>query len=279
MVDTPVSRNRLYVLKWYGGNVAEFCKEVHYHLFGSTSVSFEFHRWVLISEDPHHRLLLSLGVLLVYPGFVSCYNVPNPQRPSCINFSWHVGAPVHPTQLLLFTQVMGHPTGTTFSCAKAVVKNARETSWWNLHDILYFSVCYFGGLLYNGLYPWDAFWGNGRCHSTITVIVFQRSRSRHELSEPPENSVFGRRLISKTVFETLKALLKIFSLVVAIIYHNAKIPSPKVKLLAEDPSPLPDILSHAMKMVVRNQVNFYENGCTESSKKFLSQVLRNWSMM
>ena len=31
----------------------------------------------------------------------------------------------------------------------------------------------------------------------ITVIVFQRSRSRHELSEPPENSGFGRRLVSK----------------------------------------------------------------------------------
>ena len=42
MVDIPVSRNRLTVLKRYGGNVADFCKETRYHLFGSTSVSFEF---------------------------------------------------------------------------------------------------------------------------------------------------------------------------------------------------------------------------------------------
>ena len=46
----------------------------------------------------------------------------------------------------------------------------------------------------------DIFWGNGRCRSTTTVMVLQRSCSRHELSEPPENSGFGRRLISKTVF-------------------------------------------------------------------------------
>ena len=67
MVDIPVSRNRLSVPKQYGGNVGEFCKETRYHLFGSTSVSFEFHGWVLIWEDPHRRLLLRLGVVLVYP--------------------------------------------------------------------------------------------------------------------------------------------------------------------------------------------------------------------
>ena len=34
-----------------------------------------------------------------------------------------MGAPVRPTPLLLFTQVMGHPTGT-LPDAKTVVKNA-----------------------------------------------------------------------------------------------------------------------------------------------------------
>ena len=60
-------------------------------------------------------------------------------------------------------------------------------SWWmrvrlpdEIYDILYFSVCHFWVLLNQGLYPRDVFWGNGRCHSTTTVIVFQRSRSRHE---------------------------------------------------------------------------------------------------
>ena len=50
LVDIPVSRTCLSVLKRYDGKVAEFCKETRYHLFGSTSVSFEFHRWVLIWE-------------------------------------------------------------------------------------------------------------------------------------------------------------------------------------------------------------------------------------
>ena len=46
MVDISVGYNRLSVLKRNGGNVAEFCKETHYHLFASTSfsVSFKFHR-------------------------------------------------------------------------------------------------------------------------------------------------------------------------------------------------------------------------------------------
>ena len=67
-------------------------------------------------------------------------------------------------------------------------------------NYFFFSVCHFGVLLNQRLYPRDVFCGNGRCHSTTTVIVFQLSRSRHELSEPPENSGFGRRLIFKTVF-------------------------------------------------------------------------------
>ena len=32
-------------------------------------------RWVLIWEDPQCRLLLRLGVVLVFPGYVSCYDV------------------------------------------------------------------------------------------------------------------------------------------------------------------------------------------------------------
>ena len=128
MVCIPVGRNRLSVLKRYGGNVAEFCKETHCHLFESTSVSFEFHRWVLIWEYPHRRLLLCLGVVLVYPGSVSCYDVLNTRRPSSVKFlsMW-----VHQSTLphfCSFTQVMGHSTGTTFFYAEAVVKHASETS-------------------------------------------------------------------------------------------------------------------------------------------------------
>ena len=38
------------------------------------------------------------------------------------------------------------------------------------------------------------FWGNGRCHSTATVMVFQRSYASRELSNLLENSGFERRL-------------------------------------------------------------------------------------
>ena len=156
--------------------------------------------------DSHCRLLLRLGVVLVFPGFFSCYDDPNPRRPSSVKLSKHVGAPVYPTPLLLFTQVMGHQMGT-FSYAKAVVKNGSETSWWNLNDILYFSVCHFWVLLNQGLYPRDVFWGNSCCQSTTTVIVFQRSRSR---LEPPENSGSGWWLISKIVLNFESTLEKIF---------------------------------------------------------------------
>ena len=86
VVDISVSRNRLSVLKRYGGNVAEFCKETHYCLFESTSVSFEFHMWVLIWEDPHCRLVLRLGVVLVNQCFVFCYDVPKARGPPPSNF-------------------------------------------------------------------------------------------------------------------------------------------------------------------------------------------------
>ena len=126
----------------------------------------------------------------------------------------------------------GAPNGHNVSLRQGS-RNASETSRWNLHDILYFSVCHFWVLLHQGLYPRDVFWGNGRCHSTTTVTVFQRSRSRHELSEPSENSGFGRRLISKTI------------------------------PLAEGQSPLLDILSHGMKIAVRNQVNIFVTSITK----------------
>ena len=71
VIDIPVSRNRFSSLNRYGGNVAEFCKETRYQFFGSTSVSLEFHRWVIIWEDPYRRLLFRLGVVLVYLDFVS----------------------------------------------------------------------------------------------------------------------------------------------------------------------------------------------------------------
>ena len=84
--DMSVSRNRLSVLKRYGGKVAEFCKETRYRLFESSSVSFGFHRWVLIWEDPHRRLVLRLGDVLVNPCFAFCYDVPKARKPPPSNF-------------------------------------------------------------------------------------------------------------------------------------------------------------------------------------------------
>ena len=94
--------------------MAGISKETRYHILGSTSVSFEVYRWVLILEDQHRRLLLRLGIVLVYPGFVSCHDAQTPGDlpPSNILSMW--GAPVHSTALLLLTQFIGHPTGTTF---------------------------------------------------------------------------------------------------------------------------------------------------------------------
>ena len=73
VIDTPVNRSCRSVLKRRGGNVAGFGKETCYHFFRNTFVSLDAHKWVLIWEDPHRRLLFRLGVVLVYPGFVSCW--------------------------------------------------------------------------------------------------------------------------------------------------------------------------------------------------------------
>ena len=76
-----------------------------YHLFGSTSISFNF-TGGFSSEKTHTAGCCSPRCHI---GFISCYNVPNAKRPSSIILSLHVGAPVFPTLFLLFTQVMGHP--------------------------------------------------------------------------------------------------------------------------------------------------------------------------
>ena len=77
LADKPVSRSRRSVPKRCGGNVARVCQERCCLLFGITSVSFELKRWFLSWENPHRRLLLGLGVVLVHPSSVSCYDVPN----------------------------------------------------------------------------------------------------------------------------------------------------------------------------------------------------------
>ena len=129
MVDIPVSRNRLSVLKRYGGNVADFfankhaiiCLEALLFLLSFTGgfSSGKTHTSDFGFVSGSHWYTEVSSPVTMYQ---------NAWRPSSVKFAWHVGAPVHTTPLLLFTQVMGHPTGTTFPYAKAVVKNASETS-------------------------------------------------------------------------------------------------------------------------------------------------------
>ena len=73
VVDIPVSHSSLSVLKRYCGNMAGFWKEnMLSFAWKYICFSFEFHRWVLLWEDPHRLLLLHLKVVLVSPPFVSC---------------------------------------------------------------------------------------------------------------------------------------------------------------------------------------------------------------
>ena len=116
--------------------------------------------------------------------------------------------------------------------------------------------CHCWVLLNQGLYPWEVFWGNGYCHSTTTVIVFQRSCSRHELSEPHEVALDGD-WSPKQCFKPWKALLKRFSQAVVTIHHSLKIPSRKVNTAGRRPGTL-----------ARHFVMWNENVCSEPSKKF-----------
>ena len=127
-VDIPVNRNRLSVLKQYGGNVGDFCKETRYYLFGSTSVSFEFRMWVLIWED-HTADCCFVSGSYWYTQVAS--PVTMSQTRGGLPLSTFLSMWVHhldPSLLLLFTQVMGHPMGTMFPYARVVVKDSSETS-------------------------------------------------------------------------------------------------------------------------------------------------------
>ena len=145
---TPVRGHRFTVFLSSSGIVVTWPNFAKKHAI----ICLEALLFLLNFTDPCRWLLLCLGVVLAYLYFVSCFDVPNARRPSSVKFSQHLGVPVHSTLLLLFTQLMGHPAGTTFPYAKAVVKNASETSRWTLHDILYFSVCHFWVLLNQRLY-------------------------------------------------------------------------------------------------------------------------------
>ena len=162
--------------------MARFRKETRHHLLGSigASVSFEFHRFVLICEEPHRRLLLHLRGVLIYPGFVSCYNVQmRGDLPSPNILSTFMRLSILPP-LLLFTQPMGHPIDTKFPYAKAVVRNAIFIAFISAYVIFAIHLTtdstleVFSGVTFIAIQPKRSSYSN--------------PRARHEVSEPHENS-------------------------------------------------------------------------------------------
>ena len=89
--------------------MAEFCKETIYHLFGSTSVLSFTSRFSY--GKTHNADCCFVLESYWYTQVSSPVTMPQTRGdlpPSNSLSAW--GAPVHPTPLLLFTQVMGHPT-------------------------------------------------------------------------------------------------------------------------------------------------------------------------
>ena len=168
-------------------------------------------------------MVLCLRVVLVYPGFVSCYHVADGRRPhdSCEECDWDF----------------------MISCV--------------LHDILYSSVWHFGSILIK-----DSNWGNGRCHLTTTVIVFRRSPSSAVLAPHvncPNNMVavdLDGNWSRKLYYNFWRQCWKIF-LTCSHWYAIARNPFADVKFVAEDLSRLTDIFSHGMKMAAWNRLIFF----------------------
>ena len=180
MVDIPVSNNWLSVLKWFGGNLAEFYKETHYHMFESTSVSFEFHRWVsgkthtadccFVSGSYWYTQVLSPVMMSQTLG-----DLP----PSNFHSMW-----VHQSTLPRICsslRLWGTQRDQRFLTPRQL-RIMRVTLPDEILMIFCISVYFiFGVLLNQGLDPTGFFRGSGHRHSTTMVIAFQRSRSRHEL--------------------------------------------------------------------------------------------------
>ena len=133
---------------------------------------------------PTPRLLLRLGVILVYPGCVFCYDVPNAFL--------HVSAPVHPTRFCSSLRLWSTHRAQRFHTPRQSRRMRVR-----LPDEIFMTSCVSVYAIFESSLIRDStletfYWGNGRCHSTTTAIVFQRSRSRYELCDPPENSGSGR---------------------------------------------------------------------------------------
>ena len=143
VVDIPISQNSLSVLKRYGGNVAEFYKDKK-HLFGSTSVSLNFTSG-LSSGKTHTADWYFVSCHYWYSQVVSPVIMSQTQGdlpPSNFLSMW-----VHQSILPCFCsslRLLGTQRAQQFPYAKLAMKSVSETSRWNLHDIPWYDVFFWG---------------------------------------------------------------------------------------------------------------------------------------
>ena len=141
-VSIPLGIDHLPLLEWDRGHLTRFGEEDCDHLLGSTSLSVEFHRWTVKWEKPDLRLLLGLGVILVYKSLLTLDCVPELIWPASIKFLKHVKAPLRHTLPSYVPQlVCGHRTGITIPYTQVMLEDLIPASWWKIKTVFYFIFC------------------------------------------------------------------------------------------------------------------------------------------
>ena len=114
-INVPVCSNRTLTFQYNCLNMTCSGEERCHHFFSCTSTSTNFCWWIFSLKTSHTGLLFCFGIIMIYPRFITCYNVENIFAPPSVKLFEHKMTPFHTGCLLFLRQKMRHPSGASLS--------------------------------------------------------------------------------------------------------------------------------------------------------------------
>ena len=158
-------------------------------------------------------MLLHLGIVLVYPGFVYCYNVPNARRPSSVNFLLACGCITPPYPASALYSGYGAPSWHNVSSTPRQSRRMRV----RLPDEILMTSCISAYVILGSFLTRDS---TLQMFSGVTVVAIQPQRSSSSNALVPNMNclnhlkivVLGRDWSKKQCFKLWKHSRKDFPL-------------------------------------------------------------------
>ena len=199
---------------WIFAKTAIMCLEVLLELF-------EFHRWALTREKLDWRMLLGFLVMLVYESLVTHYDVLDLLWPASTKYSKHVKAPL-PTPSLFLSPLLGHPVCAMLPWTQVMMEDPISASCWEIQFVPYLIFCSSWIFLHQTLHLGHILSCSNGHRLATTVVVFKRRSAGLKFLASLVNCRSRWRMVPKTVWQTLKALLVRLPLTIIVIHHCTK---------------------------------------------------------